>query len=121
MLRKVEVKAFLDSVRDHRLDETIMARDEALRKLTELGRVNVPDIVEDNKEISKIKLSAVFESIKQIRAMQGWDAAEKHVLTNKAGEDVLQTPQELAKRMLFLLNQGALAAERENHKIIEVS
>ena len=112
MLRNVVVKAFLDSVRDHRLIDTIMTRDEALRKLTELGRITVPDMVGDNKEIVRIKIGVVIESIKQIRAMQGWDAAEKHVLTNKAGEDVLPDAHELVRRMLFLINMGVVVTDR---------
>ena len=144
MLRKVEVKAFLDSVRNDLVGETIISRNEVLVRLTALARFNITDAMEasddgwkfkdpsqltedqiyciqdfiNNKDEGKIKRHSVFEAMKQLRAMQGWDAAEKHVLTNKAGEDVLPDAHELAKRMLFLINMGVLAAERKNHKII---
>lgn len=45
LLKKVNVKAFLESMQSERVDASIMTRDEALRMLTRVARTSISDIV----------------------------------------------------------------------------
>ena len=114
ILRKPKVKAFMDSVMQDQVNATIMERDEALKHLTRVGRFSVEEknldelASRDELNVLKVKLHSSTEAIKQLRAMQGWDAA--HKVENVASEGNTANPldsRELARSVLFMIQEAA--------------
>jgi phage terminase small subunit len=124
ILRNPKVKAFMESVMQDQVNATIMERDEALKRLTRVGRFTVEekDLDEvasrDESDILKVKLSSSAESIKQIRAMQGWDLARKHEAKETEAEKPELDSMELARSVLFILHQ-ANADKESNDQMAE--
>ena len=100
MLTNVNAKAFHDSLIEHKACSAIMTRDEAMEILTGVARTKINDIEE-------YKLVPVLPAIKQLAAMDGWDAAQKYEHTGKDGEAIqVTTDIELARKLAFLLTKG---------------
>jgi hypothetical protein len=93
------VKAFIDSVMQSELTDSIADRTEILEKLTEHIRME-PD--ENLDAIAVIQCSQA--AIKQLRAMQGWDQAQRHEITGKV--DISLDPELLARKLVFMLDNG---------------
>jgi phage terminase small subunit len=72
ILSNPKVKAFMDNVMQSRLTDSIADRNEVLEKLTTIIREKPGD------EITKVAADrAAMEAIRQIRSMEGWDAAQR--------------------------------------------
>lgn len=69
ILKKLEVKEFMDAMYAPQLAEAIMTRDEAMQILSNITRAPMTG--------SRIRIHAV----QQLGRMQGWEAAQKHDLT----------------------------------------
>lgn len=69
IMKKLEVKAFMDSMYAPQLSEAIGTRDEAMQILS--GFMRAPMITSRDR----------IRSIERLARMQGWDAAQKHDLT----------------------------------------
>ncbi len=133
IFRKPQVIDFLESMKVSAVDSVIMEREEALERLTQVGRFNLGDICEFNghewvlkdsskltkeqtyclaelsetRDGTKIKTHSPVEAIKQLRAMQGWDKPVKVAQTDTEGED-LEAPDvpELARKVARMLASG---------------
>lgn len=69
ILKRLEVKEFMDSMYAPQLAEAIMTRDEAMQILSGITRAPLTG--------SRVRIHAV----QQLGRMQGWEAAQKHDLT----------------------------------------
>ena len=104
ILSNPKVKAYMDSVMQSRLTDSIADRNEILEKLTEHMRME-PD--ENLDAIAVIQRSQ--EAIKQLRAMQGYDQAQRHEITGKV--DISLDPELLARKLIFMLDNANQAID----------
>jgi hypothetical protein len=98
-MRNHDVKAFTDSVMQSRAAAAVVDRNEVLEKLTTIIREKPGD------EITKVAADkAAMEAIRQIRSMEGWDAAQRVDVQGKV--DVSLDPELLARKLVFMLDNG---------------
>ena len=100
MFSHVKVKAFYDSLIEHKACSAILTRSEAMEILSGVAKTKINDIEE-------YKLVPVLPAIKQLAQMEGWDSATKHEHTGKDGGPIETTTDiELARKLAFLLTKG---------------
>jgi hypothetical protein len=99
IMTKPVVRAYMDSVMQDRAVDSIADRTEILEKLTEYVRLEPGDNID---KFAVIRIAQ--EAIKQLRAIQGWDAAQHVDVTGNVEVDI--NPELLARKLVFMLDNG---------------
>lgn len=135
LLRNVDIQAAIQAHRDAAASEAIMTFEEACRRLTNIGRADLSDYIDENGNVDwkelrqsnpqavasvehvtmgdgaalrKFRLHNPVPAIERLARMQGWDAPDKHEITTPPDyEQVRERFDKLVER-----RAAELAAER---------